>query len=234
MERHGDATGERGQRVLVRGCTGREGRRRVPVRHPERRRSPVAQEPVRQPGREFIRQRPDSRSRFRLDGRCLRDAAVERAGHLRNAHRDLLRHRRHRRAGHLRRNHPEVPVPARSGDQRDRDHADRRIRDGFLVGLQPRAAVFRRGGARRPAGALPVREGRARARHRRPDRRGLQPLRPGRPRPVAIRRMDGRRSRRRHLFLRQRAARRRPGAPRVQTTGAPRCASTSGTTRCSG
>ena len=120
VERHGQSVCERGQRVLVGGRAGREDRRRIPVRHSGRRQRPLAQEPVRQRGRELVRQRHHSRSQFRLDRRRLRDAAVERTGDLRNARRHVQRRRRRRLRARSTKSSRSSPTCAISASTRSR------------------------------------------------------------------------------------------------------------------
>ena len=80
----------RHERDVVGGRRGRRARGRVPLHDPHPRRRPVAHRPVRTPGHELHRQRHRLRpGRVRLGRRHVPDAELGRPRHLRDARRDL-------------------------------------------------------------------------------------------------------------------------------------------------
>ena len=152
-----------------------------------------------------------------------------------------LRHLRAARR-HVQRPEPDDDKPGTFADAEKRlDHlkklgvnASRSCRSAEfagrpLVGLQPGPHLRRRERLRRPEGVQGVRQGGPPPRVRGHPRRGLQPLRPRRPRPVAVRRLE-RERRRRHLLLQRLAGRDARGATPAPTTAAARSASSSATT----
>ena len=110
---------------------------------------------------------------------------------------------RGRSAWRLRPRGAAAAVPARPGHQRRPGHAAVRIRRRRVVGLQPGPPVRDRVRLRRAGRVQAVHQGGPRARHRGDRRRRLQPPRPERPRPVAVRRLE-RERRRRDLLLQRR------------------------------
>ena len=170
-----------------------------------RRRRPVADGPVCAAGHELGRQRHRVRpGRLRLGRRRLPDADLGRPRHLRDARRDVRGVGRPAR--HLRRRPPAAAATcASSGSSPSRSCR------------RSSSRATSRGATTRPtcSPSSPATAGRtrssgssrgARARHRGHRRRRLQPPRPVRPRPVAVRRL-GRGRRRRHLLLQRRARR---------------------------
>ena len=185
---------------------GRRARRRVPVHDPHRRRRPVADRPVRPPGHELGRQRRSSTTRRPSTGattssRC-RPGTTSSSTRCTSARSRATA----RPAGHLRRRPPPAAVPPAAGRLGRPGHAAVRVRRRHLVGLQPGPPVRHRVGLRRAGRVQAVRPRRPRPRHRRHRRRRLQPPRPVRSGPVAVRRL-GRGRRRRDLLLQRRARR---------------------------
>ncbi len=121
-------------------------------------------------------------------------------------------------------------LPARPGHQRRPGHAAVRVRRRHLVGLQPGPPVRHRVGLRRAGRLQALHPGGPRARHRGHRRRRLQPPRPVRPGPVAVRRLERGRGRR-HLLLPGRAGDDARGATPGPTTAAARCARSCATAR---
>ena len=148
-------------------------------------------------------------------------AAVERARHLRDARRHLPPARRGDRRD-LRRCDREARASEAARGERGADHAGDGVRRGRLLGLQPRPHLRRRERLRRPRGLQGLHRGRAPERDRRDPRRRLQPFRPERPRPLAVRRLE--RERQGRDLLLQRLAQRHPlgrHPPRLRTQRGP-------------
>ncbi len=156
----GHADGRRGQRALVRRRRGRPPRRRVPVRHHQRRPAPHAHRPARPRRHELVGQRRRLRPRrLRLGGRHVRLPAARRARHLRDPHRLVRRDRgRRRRPRGTRR---QARLPRRARHQRHRAHAGRPSSPATTPGATTRRT-------RSPSRAATAAPTRSRASSRRP------------------------------------------------------------------
>ena len=192
--------------------TGRRGRLRLPAR---RRRGGAPRPAVQAPARRCPRALPHGRHRgVRLDRRRVDRASARRSGRLRAARRDL-----HPR-GHPRRRARTARPP--HGDRRRPRRADagERLQRHPQLGLRRGRLVRRRRDVRRAGGVPALRRRLPRRRARRGPGRGLQPPRPVRELPAALRALP--QGGRQHLG--------RPGQPRRRAV-ARRCGATSSTTR---
>ena len=196
----------RGGGFLVHRRRGRESRAGIPLLAGHRNRPGHPHRSVRARSDQLHRQRRHSRSALRLGRRPIQDSELERTRHVRTPRRHLRRRRTgRRRSREVRKRRAPFRLPQETRHQLHPDHAHRRVRRGSLVGLQSRPYVRRRIGLRRSEGLQGTREASPQKRHRGDSRRGLQPLRPERPRPLALRRLE-RTRRRRNLLLQRRAS----------------------------
>ena len=198
-----------------------ETRRRVSLPDPQRRHGALPDRPLRPRGHDLRGQRHRGRSSARLARRRVRDGGLERGGDLRDARRHLPPARRGDRRD-LRRCDREARASEAARGERGADHAGDGVRRRRLLGLQPRAHLRRRERLRRPRGLQGLHRGRAPERDRGDPRRRLQPFRPERPRPLAVRRLERERQGR-DLLLQRLAQRHALGRhpPRLRTQRGP-------------